>query len=145
MRRWVFILAFGLLLAACDNPLAAPSPTPTCAQQVAPALTQIQSVAREWDDANKLAGQTPRASLAQQISTLQAVRRKVQDIAVPDCATAMKQALVASMDASIDAYVAFLGQKPNSTVQDLFKTANDKMTLFGQEAAKLAAAPAPTP
>lgn len=133
--RW---LVFLLLLSACANPLAAQ----TCAEQSKDALAAIQSAAREWDDANKLAGQTPRTALAGQIAALQAVRRKVEDIQVPECASTMKRALVASMDASIEGYVAFLGQKPESTVQASFKTANEQMGVFGQEVVKISA---PTP
>lgn len=136
MVKWAIL--FLLLLASCGNPLVAP----TCAEQSTEALAQVQSAAREWDDANKLAGQTPRASLAVQIAALQAVRRKVQDITVPACANAMKSALIASMDASIEGYVAFLGQKSDGLVQNSFKTANEKMDVFGQEVIKLSA-PAP--
>lgn len=139
MKRIIVVLAL-YALVACGNPLAA---EPTCQEQAAPALAQIQSAAREWDDANALAGQTPRSALAQQIESLQAARRKVQDITIPDCAAAVKQALVDSMDATIAGYIAFLGQKPDSTVQASFKTANDKMVLFGQEIVKLSATPVP--
>ena len=131
------VLIITLLLSACAVPFVGA----TCAEQAAPAMTQIQAAAREWDDANKLAGQTPRSALAVQIGALQAVRRKVQDIGVPDCASAAKTALVQSMDASIDGYVAFLGQKSDGAVQNAFKLANDKMAVFGQEVVKLSATP----
>lgn len=135
MIKTILKLALALLLSAC----AAPFTAQTCADQSKEALTQIQSIAREWDDANKLAGQTPRSALSAQIGTLQAVRRKVQDVAVPDCAAPMKQALVDSMDASINGYVDFLGQKSDSVVSASFKTANEKMDQFGQEVVKLSA------
>jgi hypothetical protein len=138
MIKTVLKLAFlALLLSAC----AAPFVAQTCADQSKEALTTIQSIAREWDDANKLAGQTPRSALSGQIATLQAVRRKVQDVVVPECAAPMKQALVESMDASIEGYVAFLGQKSDSVVQASFKTANEKMNVFAGEVVKLSAAP----
>lgn len=138
MLKWLVVIL--LLLTSCGVPGLA-EPTPTCQQQAAPALAEIQSAARAWDDANALAGQTPRSSLAAQIETLQAVRRKVEDIAVPDCAAAVKRALVESMEATITGYIAFLGQKADSTVQASFKTANEKMALFGQEVVKLSAPP----
>jgi len=131
------ILLIPLLLASCTMPFTAQ----TCAEQAAPAMTAIQAAAREWDDANKVAGQTPRSNLSGQIAALQAVRRKVEDITVPDCAMAAKRALVESMDASINGYVDFLGQKSDSVVSASFKTANEKMDLFGQEVVKLSAAP----
>lgn len=132
MLKWL-IIAAAVLLIGCASPFT----VQTCAEQSAEAFTKIQSAAREWDDANKLAGQTPRSALAVQIAALQAVRRKVEDIQTPECAAAMKRALIASMDASIEGYVAFLGQKADSTVQASFKTANDKMAEFSQEVVKL--------
>lgn len=137
MRRAAVIVLL-LSLTAC----AAPFVAQTCAEQSKEGLDKIQSAAREWDDANKVAGQTPRSNLSGQIAALQAVRRKVQDIAVPDCAMAAKQALIDSMDASIDGYVAFLGQKGDSVVQASFKVANEKMETFGKEIVQLSA-PAP--
>lgn len=137
MLKWAIVLAAAILLIGCASPFTAQ----TCAEQSEEAFVKIQSAAREWDDASKLAGQTPRSALAVQIAALQAVRRKVEDIQTPDCATAMKRALIASMDASIEGYVAFLGQKADSTVQASFKTANDKMAEFSQEVVKMSAVP----
>ena len=50
-----------------------------------------------------------------------------------------RNALVESMDASIEGYVAFLGQKSDGMVQNAFKLAGEKMDLFGQEVVKLGA------
>ena len=135
LKKLLKCILLTLLLSACAVPFVGA----TCAEQAKEPLAAIQSAAREWDDANKVAGQTPRSALAVQIAALQAVRRKVQDVQVPDCANAAKTALVQSMDASIDGYVAFLGQKSDGAVQNAFKLANDKMTLFGQEVIKLSA------
>jgi hypothetical protein len=102
-----------------------------------PFLGGIQPLAREWDDANVLAGQTPRASLAAQIESLQAVRRKAQDVAAPDCAAAVKRALVESMEATITGYIAFLGKKPNTEVDAAFTTAGQRMQTFTAELGRL--------
>lgn len=138
-----------LLLASCANPLAAeptpmPTPTPTCAQQAAPFLASMQSVAREWDDAVKLADSTPRAALAAQVESLQTIRRKAQDVAPPDCATAVKQALVDSMEATITGFISFLGQKTDVEVQAAFTVARQRMDLFTTELSKLTGIPLPT-
>ncbi len=147
MKRIVF-LALGFLLVACGNPLAAaptPSPTPTCQQQAAPFLAEMQSIAREWDDANALAGQTPRSALAQQIESLQTVRRKAEDVQAPDCAAAVKTALVGSMEATIQGFIAFLGQSPDTEVSAAFTVATDKMKAFNDALMVVNGIPLPTP
>lgn len=146
MRHLITLLIVGwfVFLTACNNPLAAtPTPTPTCVQLAQPTMQELESIAREWDDANKLAGQTPRASLAPQIDKLQATRRKVQDMQVPSCVDAAHRAFIESMDATIDGYIAFLGRKPDADVSNAFKRADDAMTAFSEELRKMST-PAPT-
>lgn len=128
----LLVIFAAALLTACAAPLGQ-----TCAQQAAPAITQLQSIAREWDDATKLANSTPRASLAAQIGNLQAIRRKTQDVEMPECANAVKAALVASMDSTINGFIAFLGQKPDSEVRGHFEQAAKSMTDFGKAIADL--------
>ncbi len=148
IRRLVlgFVVAMVLVvgLVGCESPVAGlgATPTPTCEVQAVAYAAQIQSIAREWDDANTLAGQTPRASLAVQIDKLQAIRRKTQDMTPPSCATAAHAALTGAMDKTIEAFLAFLGQKSDSEVQTLFQEANTRMATYSQEVAKLIAPPA---
>lgn len=126
MKRLIVLLAL-VLLAGCGAsdlgfapaPTSVP-PTPTCEAGL-PAFAQtLDPLAREWDDGNKVAGQTPRSQLAVQIGTLQSVRRHVQDIVAPTCGALMKEHLVQAMDATIDGYVAFLGQKSDAAVSEYF-------------------------
>lgn len=134
-RHIVFMLAVVLLLACGAGP--------SCAEQSKEGLAQLQGIAREWDDAYKLASQTPRAALSGQIASLQSIRRKAQDLALPDCASLAKTALVDSMDNSINGFIAFLGQKPETEVQALFKKANESMQAFGNAVITISATPAP--
>jgi hypothetical protein len=62
-------------------------------------------------------------SLAPVIADLQAIRRDAQDLAVPTCAAAARDALATYMDATFDAFVAFLGQKPDEEVSKAFEDA----------------------
>lgn len=110
------------------------APTPSCVQESVAFVAQVEPLAREWDDANKLADSTPRASLSGQIDKLQAIRRRTEDIAVPACAAAIKQGLVLAMDAAIRGYIAFLAQKPDSDVNALFTLATYQMNAFKQVA-----------
>lgn len=133
-RKYWLILLLTVLLTACGA-------GPSCAEQSKEGLSQLQGIAREWDDAYKLASQTPRASLSGQIAALQTIKRKAQDLALPDCASLAKTALVDSMDNSINGFIAFLGQKPESEVQALFKKANESMQAFGNAVINISATP----
>lgn len=128
MGRSVVALFLLFALTSCGVPFGQ-----SCAQQAAPGITQIQSIAQEWDDAFKLANSTPRATLPAQIGNLQAIRRKVQDVQMPECAALVKQRLIDAMDNSINGFIAFLGQKPDTEVKQFFDQANKSMEDFGKE------------
>ena len=126
-------------LAACDASFVSfgATPTPTCEAGLPAFARTLDPLAREWDDANRVAGSTPRAALSVQIGALQSVRRRVQDIVAPTCGASMKDHLIKAMDATIDAYVAFLSQKTDAEVSRYFTTATQEMHAY--QAASLAA------
>jgi hypothetical protein len=117
------LLVTVLILTGCGVPGLSAS----CADQSQEFFTQIDPLARRWDDANQLAGQTPRMQLAGQIANLQAVRREVQDLKPPECSKPAQDALVGTMDATIQGYIDFLAQKPDSTVSESFDLAKIRM------------------
>src|SRR4051812_24475808 len=80
LKRLVLIVFLLPLSASCSIPGLA-----SCADQSEAFFGQVEPLARRWDDANKLAGQTPRMQLAGQIASLQAVRRDVEDLKPPEC------------------------------------------------------------
>jgi hypothetical protein len=123
--RLLALIGLLSLLAACSVPGLA-----SCVDQSQPFFDQIEPLARRWDDANKLAGQTPRMQLAVQIASLQAIRRDVQDLKPPECSKAAQTALVGAMDATIQGYVDFLAQKSDSTVSASFKLASTQMNAY---------------
>jgi hypothetical protein len=102
----------------------------SCADQSSEFFSKVEPLARRWDDANKLANQTPRMQLAGQIASLQAVRRDVQDLTPPECSKPVQDSLVSAMDSTIQAYVDFLAQKPNTTVQASFTKASEQMAAY---------------
>lgn len=134
MKRLVSILLAFVFLTSCSN---VPFMPQSCAQQSATFLTAIQGVAREWDDAANLAGQTPRMSLPAQIDKLQAIRRKAQDVPAPACAKPAQDALVQGMDQTISTYLKFLSQAPDADVQAGFQTAAASMKTFADEIAAI--------
>jgi len=131
------LVLLGVLFAlpGCGMPFA------SCSSQSEAFLADVQTVAREWDDATKLAGQTPRMSLATQIQTLQAIRRKAQDLKPPECATKVQTELIASMDNTINGFLDFLAQKPESEVNTKFENASSHLKAFGDAIAEIRGSP----
>lgn len=134
---FAFVLLF---LAACGSaPLAvtptsqpASTPTLTCTDHAGP----FKTLAKQWDDANTLASQSPRMSLAPQIAELQKIRRDTEALTASECTKGAQTALVQSVDATIEGYLAFLGQQPDTTVQIHFASAQNAMLEYQDELLK---------
>lgn len=152
LHRLALAVVAALVIVGCGAapevavvPTVVPTPTPNCQEQAAPFLSKAESLARVWDDANTLAGQTPRASLSTQIDKLQSIRRDAEDLEAPECAAAVKQHLVNTMDTTIRGFIAFLGQKSDPEVKPLFTIASQEQTAFQQAVQQLkAGTPIPT-
>ncbi|MHB8778064.1 MAG: SH3 domain-containing protein [Anaerolineales bacterium] len=117
-------LALTFLLAACGRGQAAPTPTASpsatpdlCAPEYLPAVIQgVHSVMRAFDDASALASNAPRENLLPVISELQRLRRQSEDLQVPACLTALKQAQLTHMNTVIQTLMAFLGGADQAAV-----------------------------
>jgi hypothetical protein len=128
-----FVLGLGAGFLVLSNLFAASSAAlraPSCRDQAATFLMDAGTQARTWDDADDLASQTPKRSLAPQIQGLQTLRRQAQDLDAPACAIAIKQRLVEAMDLSINGYTAFLGRQ-DAEAQQYFDQADRAMDDFG--------------
>jgi len=64
-------------------------------------------------------------SLPPAIADLQTIRREAEDLEVPVCAVSAKNALVTYMNATIDGFIAFLSDEPDTKVNAAFKKANE--------------------
>lgn len=73
----------------------------------------IDDVFARWTDAIKVADSTSRVSLSGPVSTLQAIRRDTQGITVAPCMDAAKASLLASMDHTIEGFLAFMTNQLN--------------------------------
>lgn len=144
-----------LALAACGGESATTGPAPAeqtttaaamQAQQTTTAVdacvdsaqtysADMKPIVQEWDDAIKLAGQTGRGQLANQVASLQTIKRKADAVTVPDCAAIAHEYLVSSMNASIDGFLAFLGQKDEALVTVFFTAATTTMRSYNEELA----------
>lgn len=131
-----------VFLSGCS----APAPDPCSAGEVTQYADAIRSVSREFADTYTVAANAPRMSLAPVIQDLQAIRRKAEDLAVPECAAPARDALVAYMNVAIEAFTAFMSQKSDRHVATVFDRANALLDTYTIEVGKLiGATPAPTP
>lgn len=90
----------------------------------------VQPIFQEWADANQIASSTSRIALPTQIASLQAIRRKAQDIQAPSCAATAKTELISAMDSSINGYLAFMSQESESTVNGHFRESASHLDTF---------------
>jgi hypothetical protein len=128
MRYVLAVLTVALALAGCGASAEA-----DCRTQLQPYAQQINPLVTEWQDALKLAGSTPRASLSPQIASLQAIRRKADAVAPPDCAKAAHAQLVKGMDLGIQGFLDFLAQKPSTMVNQEFVDAGTAIGSFNTQ------------
>lgn len=140
------------MLTAC-----APTPGPTPSQTVVAAVPvcrtadgnkvsdQLSRIASEWDDAVKLASSTSRIALSSPVSQLQRIRRDLQAQSWPDCATNAKSLLMRSMDSTINGFLAFMQQRPESVSSADLSSGRQLMDEFSQELLYISGTPRPTP
>jgi hypothetical protein len=121
--------------------LAATPTSALCRDQAADYLLLIDDTLTEWDDAARIANNTARGSLSPAIADLQAIRRKLNQTTVPACVTLAHQYLIQFMDETIDGFIAFLTDKPDSTITRLFNNADRNFNLFTDELTRIRSEP----
>lgn len=71
-------------------------------------IAALGAIHARWIDTVKLAESTSRVALSTPLASLQQIKRDTDSLLVPDCYTAKKTALVAHMESTIEAFIAFL-------------------------------------
>jgi hypothetical protein len=154
-RSWLIpaltiaILAVILLLAIIavsqpGNLLTRIAATPTsilCRDQAAGYLQLIETTLTEWDDAVKIANNTARGSLSPAIADLQAIRRKLNQTTVPGCTGLAHQYLIQHMDSTIEGFLAFMRDDPDSKVTQKFNDADKSLGYFLDEIDRIRSEP----
>jgi len=88
-------------------------------------LDALGDIPAEWDDAVELAYSTPRIQLSGRIMDLQSIKRAADRLDVPSCGVDANALLVKQMEKRIAAFVAFMSEEPDTTVQRLMNDADD--------------------
>ncbi|MBI3158123.1 MAG: hypothetical protein HYZ26_00805 [Chloroflexi bacterium] len=105
----------------------------TCGvKRVEASLGDLEQIAEEWDDAVSLAGSTSRIALSGPIGDLQDIRRDLMRLRVPACLVDAQIHLTRTMDNTIEAFLAFASQRPDSEVSEYLSRAG-----FSQESFRL--------
>lgn len=78
----------------------------------------FENLLTEWNDVEKLAGSTGRIALAQPVTKLQEIKRKLEGATYSGCLESSRLLFILSMNSHIDAYIEFMkGSEGESAAQ----------------------------
>ena len=100
-------------------------------------MEDLDEVLDEWDDAIDVAQSTSRISLAPQIDRLQKIRRRAEELELPAAALPAHGDLVDHMTATINGFLALLGQKDEEEVDSWFDRAKLHRTAWWTKVSRL--------
>lgn len=112
-----------------------PTATPDCSDRIKEyKRTTFYPIFEEWEDAYKLAVNSPRLSLPSAIPPLQSINRQLRDITPNSCTIEIHLDFVMATELATDGLLAFMANKPDSEVQRYF---SQSATLFRSLATEL--------
>ena len=138
-----------LFISACGGQPAATaqteSLTPTtnpdedpCATQNLPGTVQpINDLMREFEDASQLASNLPAQQLPAVISSLQRIRRDVEDVQIPACLATLKTHELNHMNLMIQTLLAFVGGADQEALTSGLEKARNEHDLYSLEIVRL--------
>lgn len=132
----------GSLVPQLATPTATPEP---CYVQAKPFVQKIDPLLDRWIDIQERAGSTSRIALSPVVGEMQDLRREAKAVVAPECAQRAKDLFLDSMGYAIDAYLAFMAEKPDSEVSVNLDKATSKINLFNIHYRKLKFPMTPTP
>ena len=93
--------------ASQEDPAPSDTTSLLCSEETVAFSAATSALLREWEDAVRVAESTPKIALAPQIAALQALRRQVEDLDAPPCATTIKALVVSAMNSGTSALLDF--------------------------------------
>jgi hypothetical protein len=121
----IVILIIAAVLLGCSPTITKPTQIICPADKIVDGLNKISNLWTEFSDTEKLAGSTPRVSLASPISILQSIKRELDKIEVPFCLGNSKDYISKGMEFVVQAYLDFMAQKPDKQIKDGFTNASN--------------------
>lgn len=132
----LLLLAF-LFVGCTQSVFIKSTPTPeqtNCKlEDVDKATAEMGELLMRFVDGEKIAGSTPRMSLAGPVAELQAIRRDATSLVVPQCLELAKMYLTLAMDNSIEGYLSFLADESDFQVNKHFEDAATNTKSYGAE------------
>lgn len=89
-------------------------------EEVSNQISEMGTIWEKYDDAIDLASSTSRISLSQPINNLQEIKREMSNLEVAECLIRAKDFSVISMENTIDGFLAFIADEPDSIVAGYF-------------------------
>ena len=125
-----------LLLAAC-GPKAGATPEACAPENIVAEAAKVNNLMREFDDAAQLASSVSRDQLVSVLPSLQEIRRRAEDQAVPDCLAALKTLQVTQMNTVIDTLLAFVSGASSDQLIQGINLARLQHEQYNQELARV--------
>jgi hypothetical protein len=133
------IRRFGLALIVGAALLASCRATETaCQEQVRAYSQQLSPITAEWGTVTQRASSAAPADLPPALDTMQALRRRTDGVAVPECAKSAHGMLTQSMDMQLQGFRDTMDNKPAAAIQQEFSTAAQLFASFENELRRLA-------
>lgn len=105
---------------------------PCAINKVARAEGEMTPVLRRWDNVNKISSSLPRVGLAANVGLMGAILEKVKGLQMPACMESYRTNIVTSMENTVNGYLAFIAEKPDDDVKQLFSTADQSFEMAMQ-------------
>jgi len=122
IKKLLFILVLLILAVGCTQSQNK--------EQTKEYINEVERLLGEWDDANTLANNTSRGALSQPIARLQEIRRKAENLKIPEDAVKVNRLLVDYMNKIIDGYFAFMTEEKDSKIAIIFDEADLLLKRF---------------
>jgi hypothetical protein len=147
--RVVGLLLSGAAIAgtlACGGGEETPEVTSTtigtdsaaCSTEDAKLIKQeLDPIIERFDDASSRGQSTSRIALSPVIGEMQEIRRDLGALELPPCAEKALKLSIRYMDRTIDGYLAFLGDEPDTTVESNFDLARNAQNEAVKEIAAI--------
>lgn len=123
-------------IALVLGPTATPAPTatPDCRDDILKYKQEtLLPILDEWRDAYALASSSSRLSLAQPISMLQEINRRLKKIEPVPCAAGTHYLFIAATESVIEGFLAFMANKSDSEVKAHLETASFMIKALMEE------------
>ena len=110
------------------------TPTPElqvlCAEQAKEYLEELERLEEQWFDAVEVADSTSRISLSGPVGELQTIKREIEELEGPECASGAGNALFRHAEYVIEGFLLFMQDEPESLIESEFNKATTSLEAY---------------